>query len=134
MDSLMSDGLPRLVIVDDDETILRSLRVALRTKYVVICYNDPIRAIEALSNECPDVVLLDVMMPEHDGFWVYREIRKFNSEVPIIFNSAYQAAMGVKDTIEALKPFGYLAKNGKLTDLLDLLAKAVQKVPKRGAL
>jgi len=116
---------PSIVLVDDDETILRSLRVALSSKYSVTCFSDPVQAVEALESMAPHAVVLDIIMPEHDGFWVYRAIRKFNPTVPIIFNSAYQTQLEIKDVEQILKPFAYLPKNGKLGDMLSILALAV---------
>lgn len=47
-------------------------------------------------------------MPENDGFWVFREICKFNNQVFIIFNSAFQDIVPPEDLRGSYAPFGYL--------------------------
>jgi len=117
--------LPLVILVDDDETILRSLRIALSGKYMVRTCNKPVRGVIEVRTYQPDLVLLDIRMPEHDGFWVYSEIRKFNTDVPIIFNSAYQDRVGGTDVQDVYKPFAYLPKSGRLDDILDTFARAI---------
>ena len=116
---------PVIFVVDDDENILRALRIALAREYRVVTQNNPIKAVGDVQATCPDVVLLDIKMPERDGFWVFAEIRKFDTQVPIIFNSAYQDVMAPEDAQGTFAPFGYLPKTGRLGDLLELVRKAL---------
>jgi DNA-binding response OmpR family regulator len=116
---------PVVYLVDDDETILRSLRIALASRYMVRTCSKPTRSVVEIKTFQPDVILLDIRMPEHDGFWVLSEIRKFNADVPIIFNSAYQDAMDKKDVGSVYRPFAYLPKSGRLDDLLDTFERAI---------
>ena len=91
------DGKTSVMIVDDDESILMSLSIVLRRKYAVQTYNSAERAVAQAREAPPDIIVLDIKMPEHDGFWVFREIRKFNNQVPIIFNSAFQDMVPPED-------------------------------------
>jgi DNA-binding response OmpR family regulator len=119
-----SDGKTSVMIVDDDESILRSLSIVLRRKYAVQTYNSAENAVAQARAHPPDIIVLDIKMPEHDGFWVFREIRKFNSSVPIIFNSAFQDMLPPEDIGGSYAPFGYLPKNGNLTEFLNMIAAA----------
>ncbi len=77
-----------VLIVDDDEHIREVVRYALgRAGFRTVEAEDGAKAIERFRAEKPDVVILDVMMPELDGTEVCRQIRK-DARTPIIFLSS----------------------------------------------
>lgn len=120
--------LPLVIVVDDDEAVLRSLRTALQGKYILRTCDKPAGGVVDVRTYDPELVLLDIRMPEHDGFWVFSEIRKFNSRVPIIFNSAYQDKVDRRDVEGMYQPFAYLPKSGCLRDILQTLAHAIASI------
>ena len=74
----------KILIADDEPSIRRILETRLRLiGHAVITAENGIRALELFRSVDPDVVILDVMMPELDGFAVVEEIR-IESDVPII--------------------------------------------------
>ena len=78
----------RVMIVDDDANICELLRLYFEKEgYDVVTVNDGRTALEKVQQKEPDIILLDIMMPELDGWQTCREIRKF-SEVPVIMVSA----------------------------------------------
>ena len=78
----------KVMIVDDDKNICELLRLYFQKEGFATCIaNDGVSAIDMAKAEKPDLMLLDIMMPELDGWQVLREIRKF-SEIPIIMLSA----------------------------------------------
>lgn len=78
----------KILVVDDDINISELLRLYLEKEgYAVVIANDGKQALEVFSAEEPDLVLLDVMLPIYDGWYVCREIRK-TSEAPIIMVTA----------------------------------------------
>ncbi|MDR2267129.1 MAG: response regulator, partial [Christensenellaceae bacterium] len=78
----------KILIVDDEEAIRALVRkYATNEGYQVIEAVDGEKAIEAVENEYPDIVIMDIMMPNLDGFSATKEIRK-KSSVPIIMLSA----------------------------------------------
>jgi two-component system response regulator VicR len=80
--------MPTVLIVEDEEPIAEILRFYLeREGYTVHCASDGAKAVRMVQHLSPDLVLLDVMLPEMDGFEVCREIRTF-STVPIIMVTA----------------------------------------------
>lgn len=94
------------VLVVDDQAALRALLATeLRRAGVanVIEAANGIAALEAFKEHNPDLVLLDVCMPEHDGYWVARELRKMESGdwTPIIFLSSLDTELDVWRGIEA---------------------------------
>ena len=102
----------RALVVDDDEQILRALRTSLRAQgYVVIEASDGTTALAAASTGEPDVVVLDLGLPDIDGTEVIRRLRMF-SEVPVIVLSVRDGQdekvaafdLGADDYVT--KPFG----------------------------
>jgi two-component system OmpR family response regulator len=78
----------RILIVDDDLHIREVIRVALKKADMTISEaRDGKEALARFANDRPDLVVLDIGMPEFDGLDVCREIRK-SSDVPILFLSA----------------------------------------------
>ena len=78
----------KILIVDDDSNICELLRLYLeKDGFQTIVVNDGASAIETEAVAKPDLILLDIMLPEMDGWQVCREIRK-TSSVPIIMLTA----------------------------------------------
>jgi two-component system OmpR family response regulator len=80
--------MPKVLVVDDDPHIRSILRFALeRDGFAVTEAADGAAALAAVAEQAPDLLLLDVMMPEIDGTEVCRRLRKA-SDVPVIFLSS----------------------------------------------
>ncbi|MBC8062594.1 MAG: response regulator transcription factor [Clostridiaceae bacterium] len=81
----------KILVVDDEEHIQELLRFNLENNgYKVICADNGIDAIKVAREEIPQLVLLDVMLPQMDGYEVCKEIRKDTiiSNMPIIILTA----------------------------------------------
>jgi two-component system OmpR family response regulator len=83
-------GTPgRLLVVDDEKTILELLSGSLRLAgFEVTTAASGAEAVRAAASHRPDLVLLDVMMPDGDGFEALRRMRSAGIEVPVIFLTA----------------------------------------------
>jgi two-component system, OmpR family, response regulator len=83
-------GTPgRLLVVDDEKTILELLSGSLRLAgFEVTTAASGTDAVRAAAARRPDLVLLDVMMPDGDGFEALRRMRSAGIEVPVIFLTA----------------------------------------------
>lgn len=77
-----------ILVVDDEPPIVRLVKAKLRVDgYEVLTANSGEQALQALETESPDLVVLDVMMPDMDGFETLRRIRK-NNNVPVVMLTA----------------------------------------------
>ena len=101
----------RILVVDDDANICELLRLYLEKEgFDVDIAENGARALEHFDRQAPDLMLLDVMMPEMDGWHVCREIRK-KSACPIImltaksevFDKVLGLELGADDYV--VKPF-----------------------------
>ena len=78
----------KILVVDDDQNICELLRLYIeKENFEVAVANDGRRALELFDSFSPDLILLDIMLPELDGWQVCREIRK-KSQCPIIMLTA----------------------------------------------
>ncbi|MCS7260546.1 MAG: response regulator transcription factor [Anaerolineae bacterium] len=78
------DDTKRILVVDDEPRMRRFIHMNLDLEgYQVLEASNGLEAIKRVREDLPDLVLLDVMMPEMDGFETLREIRQF-SNVPVI--------------------------------------------------
>ncbi|MEO9650419.1 MAG: response regulator transcription factor [Roseobacter sp.] len=78
----------KILLVDDDPRLRELVRIALeRAHFEVISASDGRMAVVCASRDAPDLIVLDIGLPELDGFDVCRKIRT-TSDVPIIFLSA----------------------------------------------
>ncbi len=84
----MTDGKPHILLVDDEPSLVAVLKPVLEAAdYEVSVANDGASALAALDRDEPDVVLLDLGLPDYDGKEVIARIRP-RSDIPIIVVSA----------------------------------------------
>tara|TARA_Y100000590_G_scaffold468626_1_gene652201 strand:- start:493 stop:1182 length:690 start_codon:yes stop_codon:yes gene_type:complete len=80
--------MKKIMIIDDDEKLTGLLQEFLQQyKFKPIIYHNPIKAIPMINKKKPDLIILDIMMPDMDGFQTLREIRE-NHLVPVIMLTA----------------------------------------------
>jgi DNA-binding response OmpR family regulator len=90
----------KILVIDDDVTLTDMVRVLLEAnEYQVYTANSGTDGIEAARESQPDLVVLDLMMPDLDGWQVCRAIRSF-SQVPILVLSAVIDTEGVMRALE----------------------------------
>jgi two-component system, OmpR family, response regulator len=115
----------RLLVVDDEATILELLSGSLRLAgFEVMTAASGAEAVRAAASVRPDLVLLDVMMPDGDGFETLRRIRSGGAEVPVIFLTARDEepdrvsgfAVGADDYVT--KPFSLNELLGRIRAVL----------------
>jgi two-component system, OmpR family, alkaline phosphatase synthesis response regulator PhoP len=81
--------MARILIVDDEPAIVRGLEDNLRFEgYETLTATSGDEGLARALGEAPDLVLLDVMMPERSGWEVCRELRRRGVDVPIIMLTA----------------------------------------------
>ena len=114
----------KIMVVDDDQNICELLRLYLEKEgFHVAIANDGKRAVDLFDAENPDLILLDIMLPELDGWQVCREIRK-KSQCPIImltakgevFDKVLGLELGADDYMT--KPFSLAVLRARVNRLL----------------
>lgn len=77
----------KLLIIEDDADLVKALELYFSASYEVVTAANGLEGLQALYNERPDIVLLDIAMPKMDGWEVCRRIREL-SDVPIVILTA----------------------------------------------
>ena len=120
---------PHILIVDDEPNIVMSLEFLMRkSQYQVSIARNGTEAIEALNRTPFDVVLLDVMMPDVDGYQVCRHLRALpaGAATKVIFLSAKSKEADMQKGYEAgadkymAKPFSTRQLMAQVRELLNL--------------
>lgn len=119
MENSVSDtGKGRILLVEDEESLVEVIEMNLRLEgYQVTVARNGREALENARSSRFDICVLDIMLPEIDGFTVCKTLRSENNNIPILFLSAKSAST---DRIEGLKIGGddYLTKPFNLEELL----------------
>ena len=102
----------KILVVDDDQFVLDFLKIFLENlNHEVILVGSSAEAMKKLVVDQPDLVLLDIMLPEKDGLVLLKEMKEIDKEVSIAMITAYKDAervieafrLGAMDCL--LKPF-----------------------------
>ena len=120
--------MSRVLVVDDEPQIIRALEIHLRARgWDVVSAGDGTEAIEVAERERPDVVVLDLGLPDLDGVDVIARIRR-RSDVPVLVLSGRGESLDKVDALDAgaddyvTKPFG-------MDELLARLRALVRRRP-----
>ena len=126
MDGTGSDK-KKILVVDDDELMLSSVEIILEADYDVTIANSGNMALEYIyKGLVPDLVLLDILMPEMNGFETYRKMRGADpmQEIPIIFLTSISEKSEVQQAL-ALGAADYIMKPYSKGDLMGRINNAI---------
>ena len=100
-----------ILIVDDDPVALKTLRYYLQENYKVTLISSGKSAVDFLAKYTPDLILLDYLMPVHNGAAVWKEIQSKveTKNIPVFFLTGQTDADTISECL-ALHPAGYLVK------------------------
>lgn len=124
---MIDPNKPSVLLVEDEENLHDTLKMNLELEgYQITSAFDGVQAMKAVQNEYFDLIIMDVMIPEVDGFSVTQNIRLTNTEVPILILSAKDSSA---DRVTGLKKGAddYLTKPFNLEELLLRVQKLIQK-------
>ncbi|QRK10181.1 response regulator [Archangium violaceum] len=124
--------MKRVLLVDDDPDILDSLTLLLEANYAVTPAEDGAIALELLSQQRFDVVVLDLMMPVLDGTRVLVELRQRGIQIPVILISAHRDLDRQESQHRQLGAFASLRKPFDIRELERRLEEALRQGGNRG--
>ena len=119
--------MTRVLVVDDEPQILRALRINLHARqYDVVTASDGTTGLEAARSQDPDLVILDLGLPDMDGVEVLRALRAW-SDVPVIVLSGRGAS---SDKVTALNSGAddYVTKPFNIDELLARMAAVSRRL------
>jgi two-component system nitrogen regulation response regulator GlnG len=118
--------MAKLLVIDDEANVRYSLERALASETLEIVSAETAKeGIDRVRNDCPDVVILDVRLPDISGLVAYSQIREIDPRVPVIVITAHSTT---ETAIEAMKlgAYEYLLKPVDLPELRQVLSGALE--------
>lgn len=116
----------RILIVDDEDNVRRMLTTAFSLQgHETHCASNGEEALQRFADATPDVVLMDIRMPEMNGIDALKVMRTQQPRIPVILMTAYAE---VETAVEALRSgaFDYVIKPFDLDELNLLIQRALQ--------
>lgn len=118
---------PKIIVVDDDESVRKLLRLRLSDTYEVVDTGDPEQAVALALEQKPDAILLDLMMPGFSGFELCQSLHNltYTSRIPL-FVVTGEAGSKYREHCAALGAKGYFQKPIDFAALKVALAAELQ--------
>jgi CheY-like chemotaxis protein len=110
--------LKTVLVVEDEESNYELVRIVLQKRYNLLRAHNGIEAVMMNEEEHPDLILMDVRMPEMDGLDATRIIKEVNNKVPIIILSAYAFPENIREA-KAAGCDEFMAKPFNVEDLIE---------------
>ena len=121
----MTESKPIVYVVDDETDALEVFEDALSLEFTITTFSRPEEAVHAILKNPPDALVTDLVMPNMDGVEFVKNIRKTNTELPIVVMSGY----GEKDQIVNLFRMGcldFLTKPFKYQELAEKIKQVLE--------
>jgi CheY-like chemotaxis protein len=117
--------MPTVLVVDDDrhQRALYEQELAMAGYEVVLAASGP-QAVDTVSSQKVDVVVLDIAMPGMDGVETLSKLLDIDRQLPVVLNTAYA---GFKEDFMTWAAEAYVVKSSDLSELLDRVAEALRK-------
>lgn len=114
----------KILIVDDDQNILRLYKEELEEEgYVIVTASNGQEAMEQFEREVPDLVTLDILLPDVDGIKLLRQMKEKRPRLPVIMSTAYD----YRDDFAVWASEAYIVKSADLTELKATIKKLSEK-------
>ncbi len=129
--AVMTIAKPRVLVVDDEPDINLTFKTGLEANgFIVDAFSDPILALSNFKPGVYDLLLLDVRMPQINGFELYEKFRKIDSNVKACFITAHDVySQSLKEIFPASKEMllsgakGVLRKPISIDDLIETVER-----------
>lgn len=114
----------KILVVDDDLHIQRLYKEEFEEEgYDVVIASNGQEAIDLFNREAPDIVTLDILLPDIDGIRLLRQMKEKNPKVPIIMSTAYD----YRDDFAVWASEAYIVKSSDLDELKATIKKLMNK-------
>ncbi len=123
----------QILVIEDEDTIAEFLKTGLKYEgYGVTVAKDAVTGLDSARESNPDLIILDIMLPDKDGFEVCRRLRRRGTSIPILMLTAKKE---ISDKVEGLdagaddyltKPFSFEELLARIRALLRRSGRAVE--------
>ena len=115
-------SLKTILVAEDEESNFELVRIVLNKRYRLLRAHNGIEAVTINEEEHPDLILMDIRMPEMDGLDATRIIKEVNHATPVIALSAYPFEENINEA-KAAGCDAFMAKPFKVEDLIEICDK-----------
>ena len=117
-----SNHMKKVLVAEDEESNFELVRIVLQKRYQLIHAHNGIEAVTMNEEDHPDLILMDIRMPEMNGLDATRIIKEVNHDTPIIALSAYAFEENIREA-KAAGCDDFLAKPFRVEDLIETIAR-----------
>ena len=117
---------PLILVAEDEDSNYELVKIVLSKRYRLVRAVNGIEAVTFCEDDRPDLILMDIRMPDMNGLDATRIIKEVNHDVPIVALSAY----AFEENIREAKAAGcdeFMAKPFRVEDLLDVVQKYIKE-------
>ena len=115
---------PLILVAEDEDSNYELVRIVLNKRYRLMRAKNGIEAVTICEDEHPDLILMDIRMPDMNGLDATRIIKEVSPEIPIIALSAYAFDQNIREA-KAAGCSEFMPKPFKVEDLLDVVQKYI---------
>ncbi len=116
---------PLVLVAEDEDSNFELVRIVLSKRYRLLRARNGIEAVTYCEEDHPDLVLMDIRMPDMNGLDATRIIKEVNSDIPVVALSAYAFEENIREAMSAGCD-DFLAKPFRVEDLIDMVEKYVE--------
>lgn len=113
-----------VLVAEDEESNYELVRIVLQNRYRLLRAHNGIEAVTINEDEKPDLILMDIRMPEMDGLDATRIIKEIDSDTPVIALSAFAFEENIREAMAAGCDT-FLAKPFRVEDLIETVQKYI---------
>jgi CheY-like chemotaxis protein/nitrogen-specific signal transduction histidine kinase len=117
-------NMKTILVAEDEESNFELVRIVLQKRYHLVRARNGVQAVTKNEEEKPDLILMDIRMPEMDGLDATRIIKEVNSNTPITALSAYAFEENIREA-KAAGCDDFLAKPFRVEDLIEIIKKYI---------
>lgn len=120
------DNAPLILVAEDEDNNYELVKVILSKRYRLLRAHNGIEAVTLCEEEQPDLILMDIRMPDMNGLDATRIIKEVNNDIPVIALSAYAFDENIREA-KAAGCNDFLAKPFRVEDLIDKIQKHLEQ-------
>jgi len=117
---------PLILVAEDEDSNYELVKIVLAKRYRLLRAKNGIEAVTFCEDEHPDLILMDIRMPDMNGLDATRIIKEVNHDIPVIALSAYAFEENIQEALSAGCD-EFLAKPFRVEDLIDMVEKHINK-------
>lgn len=117
---------PKVLVIDDELGPRESLRILLKTEFVVLVADSVLKGLDMLRQQHPDVVIMDIRMPGLTGIEGLREIRKIDADISVIMLTGFGALETAQEALR-LGASDYLKKPFDTKEIVEVVRQNVRR-------